>query len=72
MIEESGATVGELFDRLEARFPGFKGKVCEPDGEIKRFVHVFVNGEDVRNRRGTPTTLADSDEVIISPAMAGG
>jgi sulfur-carrier protein len=74
VVEEVGApvTIDELFRRLDVRFPGFREQVCEPDGRIKRYLHIFVNGADVRNLQGLDTVLANSDEVSIVPAMAGG
>ena len=67
-----GATVGALIDDLDARYPGIKGKVCEADGRIRRFVNVFVNGANVRGAEGVETALKAGDEVGIVPAMAGG
>lgn len=72
VVEASAATVGELMDHLEAGFPGCKERLCEPDGQAKRFIRIFVNGADVRDLQGMQTPLAAGDEVIIAPAMAGG
>jgi len=71
-VEESAATVAELIDRLDVRFPGLAGKMCEPDGQLKRFINVFVSGKDIRNLQGVQTPLQDGDEVVIAPAMARG
>lgn len=71
-VEESAATVSGLIDRLEERFPGFKDRLCEPDGQIKRHINIFVNGTNMRDLQGMQTALSASDEVLISPAMAGG
>ena len=68
----SGATVGEVLADLDARFPGLGDRIREPDGEIRRFVNVFVNGENVRKLQGAATPLKGGDEVGIIPAMAGG
>ena len=71
-VSATGATVGEILNDLDARFPGLKERICEPDGEIRRFVNVFVNGENVRKLQGAATTVRPGDEVGIIPAMAGG
>jgi molybdopterin synthase sulfur carrier subunit len=72
VVEESAATLDELIGKLEARFPGFGQRLCDSEGHISRFVRVFVNGVDVRDLQGLQTTLVDTDQVRIVPAMAGG
>ena len=71
-VSGDGATVGELLSALDARYPGLGSQVREADGQIRRFVNVFVNGENVRDRAGADTPLRPGDEVGIIPAMAGG
>lgn len=71
-VQANGGTVGELLTQLDIRYPGLKERVCEEDGEIRRFVNVFVNGENARQRDGAATALKPGDEVGIIPAMAGG
>ncbi|MSP13791.1 MAG: MoaD/ThiS family protein [Chloroflexi bacterium] len=71
-VETSGATVIQLIENLEVAYPGVKARICEENGDIKRFVNVFVNGEEIRNLQGKETEVKDSDEVSIIPAMAGG
>ncbi len=66
------ATVAELIERMEAENPGFSERVLDSEGEIKRFINVFVNGTDVRTLQGKATPINDNDEVSIIPAMAGG
>ena len=66
------ATVGEALAALDAQFPGIQARICEPDGRIRRFVNVFVNGSDVRSLGGANATIKDGDEIGIIPAMAGG
>ena len=68
----SAATVGGLFDDLEANYPGIKARICEEDGRIRRFVNVFVNGANVRSGDGLETAIKAGDEIGIVPAMAGG
>ncbi len=67
-----GATIGDVLEGLESRYEGLRGKLRSPEGEIRRFVNVYVNDSDVRLLRGTTTPVADGDEVTIIPAVAGG
>ncbi|MCC7024999.1 MAG: MoaD family protein [Thermomicrobiales bacterium] len=71
-VEVSGATVGDALDALEARFPGIDERVRDDSGQIRRFVNLFVNGQNVRDRDGIATPLSPGDELGIIPAMAGG
>ncbi len=71
-VEGRGATLGELITHLEAQYPGLKSHLCEQDGQIKRYVNVFVNNKEIRTLRGLDTSLADKDEISIIPAIAGG
>jgi sulfur-carrier protein len=64
-------TVRELIDQVEARHGGFRERVMQ-DGSLRRFVNVFVGGEDIRFGEGIETPLADGQEVTILPAVAGG
>ena len=71
-VEVEGANVREVFDSLESSSQGIKSKVFDDAGEIRRFINVFKNGEDVRYLEGTDTALAAGDEISIVPAIAGG
>ncbi|MDQ6982011.1 MAG: ubiquitin-like small modifier protein 1 [Mariprofundus sp.] len=71
-VSIEGANVGEIIDNLEAAHPGLKERLCDEAGEIRRFVNVYVNDEDVRFLEGRATALKDGDEVSIVPAIAGG
>lgn len=72
-MEVEASTVGELIEKLDAQFPGVKDRLLEAEsGEIKRFINVFVNGEEIRSLQGTNTPLDEKAEVSIIPAMAGG
>lgn len=71
-VPGAGASVGEVLEDLNARFPGIRDRVCEDDGKIRRFVNVFVNGQNVRTLQGASTPVKDGDEIGIIPAMAGG
>src|SRR3954469_25922814 len=67
-----GATVADALDDLNARYPGIGERLLDDDGQIRRFVNIFVNGRNVRDANGTKTALKAGDEVGIIPAMAGG
>lgn len=69
--EADGETVGEVLDSLYGRFGELRERITE-DGDLRRFVNVYVGGEDVRFLDGLDTGVADGDEVTILPAVAGG
>ncbi len=71
-VNGTGANIGELLDNLEAQFPGIKSRLCDENNQIKRYVNVFVNQEEIRTLQGSETPLSETDEVSIVPAMAGG
>ncbi len=71
-IECDGGTIIGLMDTLEAQFPGIKKRLCDDQGELRRFVNFYVNSEDIRFLDGKETVLKDGDEVSIVPAVAGG
>ena len=67
-----GGTLAQLIDSLEEQHPGLKERICDETGELRRFVNVYVNGEDVRFMSGLATELTAGAEVSIVPAVAGG
>ena len=71
-VSVAGATIGELLDNLDQAFPGLKDRVCDEAGNIRRFVNIFVNGEDIRFLEEKATPVKDTDEISIVPAIAGG
>jgi len=71
-VEVQGSTVGEIFGQLESQFPGIRARLCEENGELRRFINVYVDGEDIRFGDGLETPVADGQEVQILPAVAGG
>lgn len=71
-VEATGGTVIDMINDLESRFPGLRERLVDEGGEIRRFVNVYVNQEDIRFLDGDRTTLKDGDEVAIVPALAGG
>ncbi|MEK2475583.1 MULTISPECIES: MoaD/ThiS family protein [Streptomyces] len=70
-VEGSGETLGELFSDLESRHTGIRERLVEGE-QLRRFVNVYLNDEDVRFLEGISTKLADGDNVTILPAVAGG
>lgn len=71
-IEADGGDLGSIVETLEQQFPGMRERLLDEGGEIRRFVNIYVNGEDVRFLQGLTTDLKDGDEVSIVPAVAGG
>jgi molybdopterin synthase sulfur carrier subunit len=71
VADESG-TLAQLIDALERQYPGLKERLCDETGELRRFVNVYVNGEDVRFLSGLQTPVEMGAEVSIVPAVAGG
>ena len=69
-VDEAG-TVGDVLDGLYERFDGLRERIAE-DGDLRRFVNVYVEGEDIRFLDGLDTAVEDGDEVTILPAVAGG
>jgi molybdopterin synthase sulfur carrier subunit len=65
-------SIDALLSALEERFPGFGGRICDEKGQLRRFLNVYVNSEDIRFLDHQATPLADGDEVSIVPAVAGG
>jgi len=71
-VEASGGTLAGLIEALEGDHPGIKDRLVEESGELRRFVNVYVNDEDVRFTGSLETPLSDGDQVVILPAVAGG
>lgn len=71
-IEGSGNSVANVIENLERDHPGFNERLLDEDGSLRRFVNIFVNGEDIRFLNGLETTVGDGDEISIVPAVAGG
>ena len=71
-VEVEGGTIGELLEHADARFPGFRDQISGDDGELHRFVNIFLNDEDIRYLESLATPVKDGDVVSILPALAGG
>ncbi len=72
VVSVAGDTVGDVFDDLLGQFPGMRTNLIAEDGQLHRFVNVYVNDEDVRYLDRLDTELEQGDEVAILPAVAGG
>lgn len=71
-VEMAGPSVGAIIDGLESQFPGMKDRLMDESGELRYFVNIYLNGEDVRFLEGTGTGTKEGDEISIVPAVAGG
>ena len=71
-VSVNGGTVAALVKDQEQRHPGIKERICDDEGKVRRFVNIFVNGDDIRFLDNLDTALKDGDEVSIVPAIAGG
>lgn len=71
-VSVDGATVGAIIDNLEAKSPGIKERLCDEQGKVRRFVNLYVNGDDIRFLNSVDTAVKDGDELSIVPAIAGG
>jgi sulfur-carrier protein len=77
-VPGEGSTLSEVIEHLESNHPGIKERLIEPvegqdgAGDLRRFVNVYVNDEDVRFTGGLETAVSDGDQVVVLPAVAGG
>jgi molybdopterin synthase sulfur carrier subunit len=72
IVEVDGKTIQDLLAALDKKHPGLKERICDESGQVRRFVNIFVNGEDIRFKDGAKTAVAEGAEVSIIPAIAGG
>jgi len=71
-VAAEGATLIDVLDSLDGSYPGIKGRVLDESGELRRFVNVYVDDDDVRFAEGLQTAIKDGGQVSIIPAVAGG
>jgi sulfur-carrier protein len=71
-VEVDGATVGDVVSSLDAAHPGLGERILDDGGQVRRFVNVFVDDEDIRFQQGLDTPVRDGATVSIIPAVAGG
>ena len=67
-----GETLTQVIDNLESQYTGIRERLCDESGNLRHFVNIYVNGEDVRFLEGLGTAISNGDEVSIVPAVAGG
>ncbi len=72
LVEITAVSIAAAIVELQSRYPGIKERLVGDDGEVRRFVNVYVNEEDIRFLQNQQTPLKDGDEVSIIPAIAGG
>ena len=71
-VKAEGGTLGDVIDALEGEHPGLRARVLDDTGQLRRFVNVYVNDDDVRFAEGLATATPDGTSISISPAVAGG
>jgi molybdopterin synthase sulfur carrier subunit len=71
-VEIDSGTLGGVVEQLEESYPGFKARLVDENGDLRYFVNIYLNGEDVRFLQGLDTSTKSGDEVSIVPAVAGG
>jgi molybdopterin synthase sulfur carrier subunit len=71
-VTAPGATIAEVIASLEKSYPGIKARICDEKGDVRRFVNIFANEEDIRFLQNLDTPVSDKDEISIVPAIAGG
>ncbi|HVO33448.1 MAG TPA: ubiquitin-like small modifier protein 1 [Elusimicrobiota bacterium] len=72
VVDIAGKNIEEVLANLEKQYPGIKERICDENGQIRRFINVFVNGEDIRFKEGAKTSVSEGAEISIIPAIAGG
>ena len=71
-VSVSASDVSELIETMESQYPGIKDRLCDEEGNVRRFINLYVNNEDIRFLDGKATKLSENDVVSIIPAIAGG
>ena len=71
-VQTEAATVSELLENLDTHYPGIRARLCEANGELRRFINIYIDGEDIRFLDDLSTPVKDGAEVSIVPAIAGG
>jgi molybdopterin synthase sulfur carrier subunit len=71
-VTASGATIADVITALEQSYPGIKARICDESGQVRRFVNIFTNDEDIRFLQNLETPVSEKDEISIVPAIAGG
>ncbi len=72
VVTAEGTTIAEILNSLDTSYPGLNERLCDETGEVRRFVLIYVNDEDIRHLNGKATVVKEGDEISIVPAIAGG
>ena len=72
VIEVEAETIDQVLDQMDTRYPGFKDRICDENGQIRRFFNIYVDGEDIRFIDDLETKVPEGAEVSIIPAISGG
>ena len=71
-VQVEAKTIQEVLDNLDSKYPGFRASVCDESGSLRRFINVYLDGEDVRFLENLATPVPDGAEISIVPAISGG
>ena len=71
-VDVDSNTLGGVIDAMNDQYPGIRERICDDQGQLRNFVNVYINGEDVRFLQGLETPTSAGDEVSVVPAVAGG
>ena len=71
-VTVAAGTISAIVEDLERQYPGMKARLCDDSGELRRFINIYVNEEDIRFQSGKDTQVGDGDAISIVPAIAGG
>lgn len=71
-VTAEGGTIQDMIEDLEENYPGIKERICTEDGELREFLNIYMNDEDIRFMDELETEINDNDEISIIPAIAGG
>ena len=72
VVEVEAGTIQQVLDHIETKYPGFRASVCDDSGSLRRFINIYIDGEDVRFLENLSTPAADGSEIAIVPAISGG
>ena len=71
-VQIDGETIAMILGNMESSYPGIKDRICDESGQVRRFINIYINEEDIRFMDGTGTAVNDGDRISIVPAIAGG
>lgn len=72
LIQATGSTIRELIADVDRHYPGLKARICDDNGNIRKFIAIFVNSRDIRTLQGADTSLIGNEEIVLVAAVAGG